>query len=94
MKKWVGIKMLSDQFKLNQFLKNSYKKHCDKYDYSEVHYVDARTKIVIICPIHQEFEQTPGSHLSGSGCQKCGVLKRANAKRLGLERFINPLLLE
>ena len=45
--------------------------HSNKYDYSKTSYVNNRTKVTIICPIHGEFEQTPNSHLSGSGCPMC-----------------------
>ena len=45
--------------------------HCDKYDYSKVEYVNAQTKVCIICPEHGEFLQVPNAHLSGNGCPKC-----------------------
>ncbi len=38
--------------------------HGDKYDYSLVEYINNKTKVKIICPIHGEFEQTPTSHIS------------------------------
>ena len=41
------------------------------YDYSKVEYVNAITKVKIICKIHGKFEQTPDSHKRGSGCPKC-----------------------
>ena len=47
--------------------------HGDKYDYSKVNYVDLKTKVCIICPIHGEFWQEPRKHLSGCGCVKCGL---------------------
>lgn len=80
--------MLSYQFKLNRFLGKAREKHGDKYDYSKVHYVDPKTNIIVICPIHGEIPQTPGSHLRGSGCRKCGAFERGKAKRLGREKFI------
>ena len=47
-------------------------KYKDKgYDYSKVDYVDAKTKVCIICPKHGEFWQTPHSHDTGKGCPKC-----------------------
>lgn len=46
--------------------------HSSKYDYSKVDYINSRTKVCIICPIHGEFWQTPSSHLRGSGCPVCG----------------------
>lgn len=62
---------------LEEFKKRSSEIHSDKYDYSEVQYVNANTKITIICPIHGKFEQTPASHLNAArGCQSCGGNKR------------------
>lgn len=55
-----------------EFKKRGTIKHKGKYDYSETEYVDNKTPIKIICPIHGEFLQTPNSHLQGKGCQKCG----------------------
>jgi len=51
------------------------KVHGDRYDYSKVEYVKSLQKVTIICPDHDEFEQTPNSHLSGSGCPQCGKEK-------------------
>jgi hypothetical protein len=41
-----------------------------KYDYSKVKYVNIYSKVIIICPIHGEFKQTPDIHLRGGGCPK------------------------
>lgn len=43
-------------------------KHGDKYDYSKSVYTGWDTRIVITCPEHGEFWQTPNSHIQGSGC--------------------------
>jgi len=48
--------------------------HGDKYDYSQVSYINARKKITIICPVHGKFIQKPAKHLSGSGCNDCGYV--------------------
>lgn len=50
--------------------------HGAKYDYGKVIYVDAHTKIIIICPEHGEFMKTPNKHMSGQGCPACTGLKR------------------
>lgn len=42
-----------------------------EYDYSKVDYKNSNTKVIIICPIHGDFEQRPSHHLRGSGCPKC-----------------------
>lgn len=45
--------------------------HGDKYDYSKVEYINAHTKVCIICPEHGEFWMTPNNHLNGKGCKMC-----------------------
>jgi len=58
------------------FIKKAKEIHGDKYDYSKVNYISARTKVCIICPKHGEFFTTPDSHLhSRSGCPKCNQSK-------------------
>ena len=46
--------------------------HGNKYDYYKVDYKNAHIKVIIICKIHKEFEQTPNHHISKKGgCPKC-----------------------
>ncbi len=50
------------------------KAHCvhnNEYDYSKVVYVNAITKIEIVCSKHGSFFQTPDKHLGGTACPKC-----------------------
>lgn len=54
-----------------EFIKKAKTIHGDKYNYSRVNYVNSRTKIKIICPVHGVFEQTPNNHLRGCGCPLC-----------------------
>ena len=63
-----GIKV---RLTTEDFIKNAREIHGDLYDYSKVDYKSARNKVIIICPIHGEFEQVPYSHISGNGCYKC-----------------------
>ncbi len=60
----------------------------NKYDYALVEYSGAFTPVKIICREHGEFEQKPNNHLSGYGCQTCGRLATANARRSNTEQFI------
>jgi len=66
------IKCSQDSMKSTreQFINRSQQIH-GQYDYSQVEYVNARTTVTIICPVHGEFKQKPYIHLSGSGCPKC-----------------------
>jgi len=45
--------------------------HSDKYDYSKVNYFNNKTRIIITCNKHGDFEIRPDDHLKGAGCQKC-----------------------
>lgn len=54
-----------------EFISKSLKIHGNKYDYSKVNYINAKTKVKIICKKHGEFTQTPNKHLSKQGCPKC-----------------------
>lgn len=56
---------------INDFVKQANLVHVFKYDYLKVEYVNARTKVIITCPEHGDFTQTPSSHLSGVGCPGC-----------------------
>jgi hypothetical protein len=62
--------------------------HHNRYDYSLAEYLGSAAKISIICSAHGPFKQTPSEHLIGSGCAKCGVLARAEARRKTTEEFI------
>jgi hypothetical protein len=58
-------------FTLNRFIERSKKYHGDKYDYSQVEYVNAATKVKVICPDHGDFLSKPDGHMRGRGCPKC-----------------------
>lgn len=46
-----------------------------KYIYTNVNYINNKTKVCIICPKHGEFWQRPNDHLSGYGCYLCSKTK-------------------
>mgnify|MGYP000896157317 CR=1 FL=1 len=54
-----------------QFIIDSKKVHGEKYDYSLVNYINAYTKVKIICKEHGVFKQMPISHINNNGCAKC-----------------------
>ena len=61
--------------------------HNNRYDYSKVEYVNAHTKVCIICPEHGEFWQTPNNHLNGNGCPLCKNRKIGDGLRDTVEDF-------
>ena len=67
-----------------EFIQKALRIHGNKYDYTKVEYINAHSKIRIICPEHGEFLQRPNDHLSGYGCPKC--------KRSHLEKEIADFL--
>ena len=70
-----------------EFIKKAKEIHGDKYDYSKVNYINMRTKVVIICPEHGEFEQRPRRHLIGDGCPKCCSSTLENYIRSILDKY-------
>jgi hypothetical protein len=56
---------------LDEFINRSKNIHNNLYNYILVDYINTRTKVKIVCPIHGIFEQTPALHLSGCGCFRC-----------------------
>ena len=71
-----------------EFIKKANEKHGDKYNYSKVDYVNNSTKVMIICPKHGEFWQTPNSHTQGVGCPKCANESNGERCRSSKEDFI------
>lgn len=54
------------------FIQKSNNAHNYRYTYDKTEYVNWKTKVIITCPIHGDFPQTPHSHsIRKSGCPKC-----------------------
>ena len=66
------------KYTTEDFINKSKIIHGDKYDYSKVNYIDSKTKIIIMCKIHGEFQQGPNKHLQKQGCPKCGGHQLSN----------------
>lgn len=67
----------------DEFIEKAKLVHKDRYDYSEADYINAHTKIKIICAIHGAFEQKAHDHLNGHGCSCC----RYDSFNISLEEF-------
>lgn len=66
-----------------EFLDKAQAVHGPKYDYSQSIYINAATKIKLICSVHGSFEQLATTHLRGGGCLKC-----ANGLLVSTSEFI------
>lgn len=68
------------------FINKSIIIHNNMYDYSKVLYESSIKRVVIICPKHGEFEQTPSRHISGAGCQLCSADRKSSNNTEFVER--------
>jgi very-short-patch-repair endonuclease len=71
-----------------EFISKAMKVHGDKYDYSQVDYEGANIEVKIICKLHGIFQQQPSVHISGCGCNVCGIVARSLKTRSSTEEFI------
>lgn len=63
---------MSIKFNTEEFIIRAKNIHNNFYDYSKFEYITAKTKSIIICPTHGEFQMHPNNHLSSKqGCPKC-----------------------
>jgi len=68
------------KFNTEEFIEKSKLVHNNFYDYSLVDYINAQSRIKIICPIHGVFEQIPNNHLRDRGCKKCAGTVKSNTE--------------
>ena len=69
----VGCSKCAGKYSPNteEYIEKAIQKHGNKYDYSNVEYINGKTNIIIICKKHGEFSQNAQSHLCGHGCPIC-----------------------
>ena len=59
-------------YSTDEWIKKAQEIHGNKYDYSKVEYKSCNINVIIICPKHGQFLQTPSSHVNNyNGCSKC-----------------------
>lgn len=71
------------------FIYNAIKVHGVYYNYSKTEYINARTKVCIICPEHGEFWQIPFAHLRGQGCPNCSGRNMDNELFIGKAKEVH-----
>ena len=67
--------------------------HADKYSYNNSVFVNARTQMLITCPVHGEFKQRPRDHKRGQGCRKCFEAESAITRTKDIDTLIKELML-
>ena len=85
-----GRESTVDKLRTSQsdFVQKAQTVHGKKYSYSKVRYVRSHEKIIIVCPVHGQFEQTPADHLTGRGCIKCRHQATGDRCRSTCEDFV------
>lgn len=71
-----------------EFIERARQTHGSRYDYGLTHYVDSKTKLTVVCSVHGPFEQSPGNHMQGMGCLKCGLLNAGQYHKKDTDKFI------
>lgn len=77
------IKKLSKS--LVDFIDDARAIHGLKFDYSKSNYINAYSKIEIMCSTHGVFFQQPAHHLNGAGCPFCSISNRTKTTSLFIE---------
>ena len=67
--------------------------HNNFYLYHKVIYKNRNSLIIIVCPIHGEFEQLAFNHLNGEGCNDCANISRSVKQQLGKPEFVRRSLI-
>lgn len=73
---------------VKQFVTESANKHGHKYCYKDVVHIDNKTLVIITCPVHGSFKQTPSQHSAGHGCKACGIERTTAAKKFTKSMFV------
>jgi len=76
----------------NDFIERIKSLHGTEYDYSKVKYINAKTKVCIVCQMHGDIWMTPDSLLNGCKCIKCSTIDNANKQRDNNETFIKKAI--
>tara|TARA_Y100001970_G_C14242945_1_gene866036 strand:+ start:601 stop:2628 length:2028 start_codon:yes stop_codon:yes gene_type:complete len=80
---------MSKKLTNEEFIKRAREVHGDYYDYSLSNYTKAINKVIIICPIHGRFKQSPNNHINAkNGCNECGIQITKDKLSMSKDEFI------
>ena len=77
----------------DSFIDAATRVHAGHYRYDKTIYINAHTKVDIICGTHGVFQQTPTNHVQGKGCPRCKAEAFGARHRSSLDDFISKALL-
>lgn len=85
---FIDSRVLKTSLTQDEFINRSRLIHNNYYDYNNIKYVNYVTYVLITCPKHGEFKQTPSGHLRGKGCRPCEISFKAADRIKTTENFI------
>lgn len=72
-----------------EFIKKATKIHKGFYTYTKVKYLNAHKKVIITCPTHGDFLQSPHNHTHNEqGCMQCGTIITRKSRLNTLDDFL------
>jgi hypothetical protein len=69
-----------------EFLRKARAVHGERYNYYKTVYESSRSKLIITCPIHGDFEQNANGHLRGNSCPACGKQQKSDSLATFIEK--------
>lgn len=79
---------------ISEFISIANKKHSFKYLYEKAIYINAHTNIIITCPTHGDFLQSPNNHIRGQNCPICKAKSKGEDKIREFFQSINIKFVE
>ena len=72
-------KLYPGQLTTDEFIERARARHGDAYDYSQTDYINYRTKVCVICPVHGAWWVWPSNHTrtGANGCPACANESRS-----------------
>lgn len=72
----------------DEFIQKAQNIHGCKYNYEKTIYTGAYNNVIIICPVHGEFEQSATNHLAPHDCPSCSKQISAIKRTSSTDEFI------
>lgn len=76
-----------NKMSVEDFVRKANKVHSNYYSYGKtINFKNMHENVVITCPIHGDFLQTPTNHVHNAfGCSECAITERSLARKLSQE---------
>ncbi len=76
------------RYTTREFINKARNIHKNLYLYDKVVYINNKTPIIITCPTHGDFGQTPHNHLQGRGCPDCANAETSRRQLKTTKKFV------